>query len=44
MLFSQNSIRSKRRSREKRKIEKFNRLWRVVSLFHLFNKLMLTSS
>jgi hypothetical protein len=44
MSFSQNSIRSKRRSRGKRKIGKFNRLWRVASLFHLSNKLMLTSS
>jgi hypothetical protein len=44
MSFSQNSIRSKRRSKEKRKTEKFNKRWRVASLFHHSNRLMLTSS
>jgi hypothetical protein len=44
MSFSQNSIRSKRRSKEKRKTEKFNKQWRVASLFHHSNRLMLTSS
>jgi hypothetical protein len=44
MSFSQNSIRNKRRSKEKRKTEKFNKQWRVASLFHHSNRLMLTSS
>jgi hypothetical protein len=44
MSFSQNSTKSKRRSKEKRKTEKFNKRWRVASLFHHSNRLMLTSS
>jgi hypothetical protein len=44
MSFSQNSIKSKRRSKEKRKTEKFNKQWKVASLFHHTNRLMLTSS
>jgi hypothetical protein len=44
MSFSQNSIRSKRRSKGKRKIEKFNKQWRLASLFHHSNRLTLTSS
>ena len=44
MWFSQNSIRSKRRSKGKRKIEKFSKQWRMASLFHPSNKLMWTSS
>jgi hypothetical protein len=44
MSFSQNSIRNKRKSKGKRKTEKFNKQWRVASLFLHSNRLTLTSS